>query len=105
MVRNDNHEFADQARQILATKRFGDNKTKELYEEGKLPPAHIEARAERYATKLFISHLFDAMYIDYYHKEPPVPYPIAYQGHVDIIPPEVPYEDFLDCSNLAPRDN
>lgn len=46
-----------------------------------LPPAHIHARARRYAVKLFVSHLHHVMYEDYYEKEPPVPYAFNLAGH------------------------
>jgi hypothetical protein len=44
------------------------------YIEGKLPDAHLHARARRYAVKMFLSHLHTVMYRDYYGEEPPVPY-------------------------------
>jgi len=94
---NDNGEFAEQARIKLATTNIGKSTDAyKYYSEGKLPPAHIQARAKRYAVKLFISHLFDAMYMDYYKKLPPLPYPIAHQGHVDIVDPEVPYKYYIE---------
>ncbi len=43
-------------------------------EMGKLPPAHIHSRAKRYAVKLFLSHLHEIMYRDFYGDDPPVPY-------------------------------
>lgn len=104
MVKNENLEFADQAKKALEEKNYSKGTDAyKYYSEGKLPPAHIQARAKRFATKIFISHLFDAMYIDYYHRIPPTPYPIEFMGHVDIIKPEVPYEDYLDCNNLLPK--
>jgi hypothetical protein len=53
----------------------------------KLPPAHIDARAMRYAVKIFISHLHDAMYKRILKKNPPLPYPIAHLNHVHMIEP------------------
>jgi hypothetical protein len=50
----------------------------ENYSAGKLPPAHIHARARRYAVKIFISHLHSVMYEDYYGEKPPVPYVFAH---------------------------
>lgn len=52
-----------------------------------LPPAHIDARARRYAVKLFLAHLHDVMYRDFYDKEPPLPYPIAHLQHAHYIAP------------------
>ena len=42
-----------------------------------LPPAHIHARARRWVTKIFLSHVHHAMYSDYYGTEPPIPYAFA----------------------------
>jgi len=39
-----------------------------------LPPAHIHARARRFAVKMFLSHLHHVMYEDYFGHTPPVPY-------------------------------
>lgn len=45
-----------------------------FYSKGQLPPAHIEARARRYAVKIFLSHFHDVAYRDYYGEAPPVPF-------------------------------
>ena len=91
--------YADQAADILKSKNF-DKKTiaYSYYSNGQLPPAHIAQRAERYATKLFISHLFEAAYYNKYGKQCPEPYTISHQGHVDYIGPEVTY-DSVDRDN------
>jgi len=39
-----------------------------------LPPAHIHAMARRQAVKMFLSHLHEVMYRDYFGEAPPVPY-------------------------------
>ena len=86
MRRNEAGEFGEQAARILTEKNF--NKSTEAYKayvEGKLPPAHVHARARRYAVKLFLSHLHDFMYRDFYKAEPPLPYPIAHLEHVHFI--------------------
>jgi len=57
------------------------------YKEGRLPPAHIDARARRYAVKLFLSHLHHEWHVRLYGKEPPLPYPIAFLQHVHFIHP------------------
>jgi|LSQX01.3.fsa_nt_gb hypothetical protein len=80
--RNEAGQFADQAAAILQAKKIG--KTTEAYKwysEGKLPPAHIHARAKRYAVKLFLSHLHEFWYEQHYGEKPPLPYPIAILGH------------------------
>src|SRR5215471_10252777 len=57
------------------------------YVQGKLPPAHIDARARRYTVKLFLAHLFDEWYRRQFGKEPPLPYPIAFLNHAHRTPP------------------
>ena len=54
-----------------------------------LPPGQIDARARRYAVKLFLSHMHGAWYVGHYGKQPPLPYPIAHLGHVHFIPSPV----------------
>ena len=39
-----------------------------------LPPAHVHARARRWTVKLFVSHIHEVMYRDYYEKDPPMPF-------------------------------
>ena len=53
-----------------------------------LPPAHIHARAKRFAVKIFLSHFHEVWY-ELHHKKPaPSPYPIANMpGHVHKIDP------------------
>jgi hypothetical protein len=58
------------------------------YSSGKLPPAQIDARARRYAVKLFLSHLHHVWYVKAFDQQPPLPYPIAHMGHAHMI--EVP---------------
>ncbi len=90
-TRNASGEFADQAAQILREKKFrGDTKAKACYEQGILPPAHVHARAKRYAVKMFLSHLFMVWFKLHRGTEPPQPYPIAHMGHVDVILPPGP---------------
>ena len=80
--RNERLEYKDQAKAALEAKKYGkETDARKAYESGKLPPAHIHARARRYAVKLFLAHLHEVMYRDHYHKEPPLPYPIAMQNH------------------------
>ncbi len=70
---NERGRFAEQAAD--GADRVG--KTTEAfkhYDKGMLPPAHVHARARRYAVKLFLSHLHDVSYRDYYKKDPPIPF-------------------------------
>ena len=55
--RNDAGEYSEQAAAALAHKRYGQETiARAWYEQGKLPPAHIHARAKRYAVKLYLAH-------------------------------------------------
>jgi hypothetical protein len=49
--------------------------------QGKLSPGQIDARARRWAVKLFLAHLHGEWYRRHYGTEPPAPYPIAILGH------------------------
>lgn len=90
MKRNENGEFAEQARLKLEKCNIG--KTTDAYKAysvGKLPPAHIHARAKRYAEKMFLSHLHHVWYLHEFKKEPPKPFAIAILGHAHYLPPEI----------------
>ena len=78
---------AQAAFKVLATKNIGkDTDAIKSYAVGKLPPAHIHARAKRYAVKLFLAHYHETAYRLHYGTEPPAPYPIAVLGHAHRIP-------------------
>lgn len=94
--RNNRGEYAEQAAKILEEKNYGDNKTRDRLMEGKLSDGHLEMRARRYAVKLFISHVFEAMYYAEYGKEAPKTYIIEHGGHHDYIPPEVDYHAYIN---------
>ncbi len=80
--RNEAGLFADQAAAALKNKNIGkDTEAYKWYSKGMLPPAHIHARAKRYAVKLFLSHLHEFWYEHEYGEKPPLPYPIAFLGH------------------------
>lgn len=97
IMKNENGEYAEDAKRILAEKNWDTNTaTYKRLSEGMLSDAHILARARRYAVKLFISHVFEAMYYAEYREEPPKTYVIQYMGHHDYIPPEVDYRPFID---------
>lgn len=55
-----------------------------------LSPAHIDARARRYAVKLFLSHLHECWYRQHTGKEPAKPFAIAILNHAHYIaPPQI----------------
>lgn len=86
--RNDAGGNAEAAKNILATKNFRDETVaKAWYLQGKLPPAHIHARASRWAVKLFLAHFWEESYRRHFSVEPPLPYPIAFLQHVHRIGP------------------
>ena len=86
LSRNESLAFADQAKQALERKKFGkDTEARKHYESGHLPPAHIHARAKRYAVKLFLAHYHERGFKLLHGIDPPLPYPIAHLGHVHII--------------------
>lgn len=86
--RNEAGLFADQAANVLATKRIGKaTQAYGWYEKGKLPPAHIHARAKRYAVKLYLAHLQEVAYFLRYGDLPPLPYPIVHLNHSHVIVP------------------
>lgn len=59
-----------------------------------LPPAHIHARAKRYAVKLFLSHYQAVAWESTYGEKPPKPYIIEHGGHAHYIaPPNWPLAD------------
>ena len=95
--RNEKGERADQAKAKL--ERFNIKKTTDAYKwysQGKLPPAHINQRASRYAVKIFLSHLFSVWYEMEHKEKPPKPYAIAILNHAHEIPiPNWPNEDLV----------
>ena len=81
-AKNEAGGFADIAAQILAQKKW--DKSTPTYAcmvQGKLSPAHIHARARRYAVKIFLSHLHEVMYLTEFGKPPPAPFAIAILNH------------------------
>ncbi len=85
--RNESGGNADAARIQLETKKFRENATKKTLETGKLSPAQIDARARRYAVKLFLSHLQYVMFEDRYGEPPAKPYVISHLEHAHFIAP------------------
>ena len=84
-ARNAAGNFAGQAAAKLEKFRIG--KATEAfghYSSGHLPPAHVHARAKRYAVKLFLAHYHEAGYRIMYGKAPPKPYAIDHLGHAHL---------------------
>ncbi|MEX3929790.1 transposase [Paraburkholderia sp. BR10936] len=86
--RNDAGGNAAAAARILETKKFrADTDAIKHLQAGHLPPAQIDARARRYAVKIFLSHLHGYWYEQHFGKPAPVPFPISHLGHAHMIAP------------------
>ena len=85
---NEELRFADQA-EVKAKQVGKGTDAYRWYSKGKLPPAHIHARARRYAVRIFLSHFHHICHVDYYGKEPPIPYVFEHseKNHTHYIPP------------------
>ena len=84
--KNENGDYAEFAQQILTSKNWRANQSRALLEEGKLPPAQIDAQARRFAVKIFLSHYHAVAYQAHHGKPAPRPYIIEHGGHVHEIP-------------------
>lgn len=87
MAKNENKDYKEQALE-KANKVGKTTEAYKWYSQGMLPPAHIQARCERYAVRIFLSHLQKVMYMAEYGVEPPKPFAISILGHAHEI--EVP---------------
>lgn len=88
MERNERGDNAAAAAKVLEKKNIGkDTEAYRHYSAGKLPPAHIQARAERYAVKFFLSHLHET-----WRKaeglDVPKPFAISHLGHAHYVGPD-----------------
>jgi hypothetical protein len=88
VAKNDAGDFADQAARILTEKKIGkETDAYKAYSAGTLPPAHIDARARRWAVKLFLAHYQEVAWTLATGTPPADPYPISILGHGDRIRP------------------
>jgi hypothetical protein len=86
--KNEEGLFAEQAAGILQKKRIGtDTVARGQYEKGRLPDAHVHARAKRRAVKIFLSHYWQVAYELHYRRPAPQHWIFAHGGHIDFIPP------------------
>lgn len=102
--RNDAGAYAEQARIKLETFKIGKaTDAYKAYSVGKLPPAHLHARARRYAVKLFLSHLHEVWYWHLFGVEAPRPYAFSHLGHAHrLAPPNFDKRTFLLADPLLP---
>lgn len=85
--RNEAGELKERADQALAEKKYGkETEAYKAYSQGRLPPAHIQAMAQRKAVQLFLGHLHEYWYEQHYKTEAPKPYVIVHLDHRDYIP-------------------
>ena len=95
-VKNEMLEYKDQAEEWLEKKKYKPtSQAYKLMKQGKLCDGHLVLRAYRYAEKLFVSHIFEAMWWNYYHEPAPSHYILSIGGHHDYIAPEVDYREFF----------
>lgn len=88
IARNERGELANQAKSALERKNYSkDTEAYKAYIRGKLPPAHIDARARRWVVKLFLAHYHQVAFETMYGKKPPLPYAIEYLGHAHLLVP------------------
>jgi hypothetical protein len=93
-IKNEAGEYAEQAKLKLMRYKIGkDTDAYQWYNIGKLPPAHIQQRCERYAAKIFLSHLQAVWYKHHYKTDPPKPFALAILGHAHMI--EIPNTHLL----------
>jgi hypothetical protein len=89
--KNERGEYAGEAERALNEKSYArDTKAKSCYVQGKLPPGHLDARARRWAVKLFLSHLHQVWYTHEFGCPPPKPYAVAHLGHAHFVSPPGP---------------
>ena len=86
--KNERGEYAKQAEEKLERFKIGkDTEAYGHYSNGKLPPGHLHARAQRYTVKLFLAHWHHVAYRYAFGSEPPKPYAIAHLDHAHIMSP------------------
>jgi hypothetical protein len=66
---------------------------KDKLKDGRLPDFNIDARARRYAVKIFLSHMHAVWHWDRFKRHAPTPYVIQFGGHVHTI--EVPHAELV----------
>lgn len=80
--RNTAGAYAETAAQLLEKKRFREGTTAQAaYSKGLLPDGQIDARARRYAVKIFLQHYWHVAYEAHYHRPAPQAYILAHDPH------------------------
>lgn len=90
--KNENGDYAEFAKHLLATKNWKPSPTKTCLQDGVLPPGQIDAQARRFAAKIFLSHYHAVAYQAHHGTPAPRPYIIEHGGHVhEIAIPNNPF--------------
>jgi hypothetical protein len=88
IARNEAGSNAEIAKRTLVERNFKkDTEAYKAYSIGKLPKAQIDARARRYATKLFLSHVHLVWRWTEHRHISPKPYAIGHMDHTHFIEP------------------
>jgi len=86
--RNERGDHAEEAARCLPTVGKATEAHK-AYAAGRLPDGRINARARRYVTKIFLSHLHHVSYLSYHGEPPPKPYALTHLDHAhEVLPPD-----------------
>lgn len=97
---NNSGKFLDQARmQLMGVRNLSTNSNSVVIGSDNMPKLsdqQLTDRAKRHAVKIFISHLFEIMYIDHYKEPSPVHEIMEKRGSDKYIAPEVPFSDFVE---------
>jgi hypothetical protein len=90
---NDAGDLAAQAATKLERFKIGKGtEAYAAYTTGRLPPAHLHARAKRYAVKLFLAHWHAVAYRAQHGTEAPKPYVLTQLQHAhEIVCPHWPF--------------
>lgn len=88
IARNERGDNAGTAASILQARKIRkDTVARTFYEQGKLPPAHIHARARRYGVKLFLAHWHHVAFESHFGQPPIKPYIFTRPEHTHYIAP------------------
>jgi hypothetical protein len=87
--KNERGDNAAAAAAALTAKRWREETgARTAYEAGRLPPAHVDARARRWVVKLFLSHYHAVAYEAHHGTPAPKPYILTVEGgHAHYIAP------------------
>lgn len=81
VANNECGKLADQAKAKLEKFKIGkDTDAYKAYSVGRLPPAHLDARARRWVVKLFLAHFHRALFLEHFNTEPPKPFILTPAG-------------------------